>query len=733
MRIGNRIIKWLQANKKLLTILFAALLIFTSEVWQYRIARRNTLNNVERNTMQQLNVVNQVIRDRLSVFEMAADGISWGIEDNTDIPDSIPGYLVQLMKSCSDITSCAVCFVPYFYPSKGKLYEPVALRDQSGIIRTTQIAGPEHDYTTMPFYKYALERDSDYWSEPYINGADQKLVVSYSLVLHDNHRNAFGVLTIDVSLDWLNDLANQAYPPPSSFVAILSHEGEVVTCPKDKREYLFSLFQAEDKLHSAELKQLAQKLSQKTKGMMAVAADNGGKDLLFFEKIESEVNWIITVIGSEEEIFHSQYLSMRRRLLITFATLTLLGFIIWYSIRNINRLRIVNEEKSRIDSELRAAANIQQGMLPKKFPPFPERDDIDVYGVLHPAKEIGGDLYDFYIRDEKLFFCIGDVSGKGMPASLMMAVTRSMFRIVSAQENNPQHIIEQMNNLVNEMNELSLFVTFFVGVLDLPTGKLRYCNAGHDAPLIMTKEVNKLNVLANLPVGVMSGILYMGQEIELDSETILFLYTDGLVEAKNRKREMFRERRMIDIAKEFITTDQTELKYLTDQMVTEVKKFTGNIPQFDDITMLAVKYKRIVHKEILCSSIVLKNDIQQLPILKTFIDDIIEKLKINRSLAMKLNLALEEAVVNVMEYAYMPKTEGEIEVSAHVDETQIKFIITDYGMAFDPTLKNEVDTTLTVEDRPIGGLGIHLVRQYMDSINYERADNKNILTLIKHI
>ena len=131
MRIGNRIIKWLQANKKLLTILFAALLIFTSEVWQYRIARRNTLNNVERNTMQQLNVVNQVIRDRLSVFEMAADGISWGIEDNTDIPDSIPRYLVQLMKSCSNITSCAVCFVPYFYPSKGKLYEPVALKDQS--------------------------------------------------------------------------------------------------------------------------------------------------------------------------------------------------------------------------------------------------------------------------------------------------------------------------------------------------------------------------------------------------------------------------------------------------------------------------------------------------------------------------------------------------------------------------------------------------------------------------
>ena len=347
---------------------------------------------------------------------------------------------------------------------------------------------------------------------------------------------------------------------------------------------------------------------------MTVAADNEEKSLLFFEKIESETNWIITVIGSEEEIFHSQYLSMRRRLLITFVTLTLLGFIIWYSIRNINRLRIVNEEKSRIDSELRAAANIQQGMLPKKFPPFPERDDIDVYGVLHPAKEIGGDLYDFYIRDEKLFFCIGDVSGKGMPASLMMAVTRSMFRIVSAQENNPQHIIEQMNNLVNEMNELSLFVTLFVGVLDLPTGKLRYCNAGHDAPLIMTKEVNKLNVLANLPVGVMSGILYMGQEIELDSETILFLYTDGLVEAKNGKREMFRERRMIYIAKEFITTDQTQLKHLTDQMVTEVKKFTGNIPQFDDLTMLAVKYKRIVHKEILCCSLVLKNDIQQLPL-----------------------------------------------------------------------------------------------------------------------
>ncbi|MBO7661294.1 MAG: serine/threonine-protein phosphatase, partial [Bacteroidaceae bacterium] len=174
------------------------------------------------------------------------------------------------------------------------------------------------------------------------------------------------------------------------------------------------------------------------------------------------------------------------------------------------------------------AQNIQMSMLPKTYPPYPERNDIEIYGSLTPAKGVGGDLYDFFIRDEKLFFCIGDVSGKGVPASLVMAVTRTLFRNIATHNVEPSHIVETMNMNICEGNDNNMFVTMFVGVLDLATGHLCYCNAGHDAPYIQTAQ---LPCNPNLPVGVMSEWKFTEQETTLNSNTMIFLYTDGLTEA----------------------------------------------------------------------------------------------------------------------------------------------------------------------------------------------------------
>ena len=515
--IGNKVKNWMLVNTNLCIILIAALLILTGEVWQYRVARENAINDVERITMQELNRASQAICDKLSILEMAADCTSWGIEDHADKHDSIPRFLIQLMESCEDINACAVCFEPYYHKSFGKLYEPVAKKDEKGKISTSQIAGPQHDYTQMAFYIKAMECDSDYWSEPYISGADNRTVVSYSMTLHDKNNKAFGTLVLDVSLDWLSKIANQAYTLPSSFVTILSRKGHVIACPKDRRKDLFTWFGNEKQNDLINIHQIIGNLAEDGSGKMEFISPEGEKNVIFFEDVNGESDWIIAVTGSEEEIYQKLYKDMQRRLIITFASILLLVLIIWNSVRNINNLRVANEEKARIDTELRTAAKIQQGMLPKNNTSLQNRDDIDVYGLLLPAKEVGGDLYDFFVKHEKLYFCIGDVSGKGMPASLMM-------------------------------NELSLFVTLFVGVLDLPTGQLRYCNAGHDAPLLIHNDIQKLDVLANLPVGVMPHIIYIGQEILLDSDTMIFLYTDGLVEAKNIKREMFRENRMIKVA-----------------------------------------------------------------------------------------------------------------------------------------------------------------------------------------
>lgn len=731
--VGNKVKNWMLVNTNLCIILIAALFILIGEVWQYRVARRNAINNVERITLQELNRASQAICDKLSVLEMAADCTSWGIEDHADERDSIPRFLVQLMESCEDIKSCAICFEPYYHSKQRRLYEPVATKDKNGKIITLQIAGPEHDYTEMAFYKNAIACDSDYWSKPYTSGADNRTVTSYSIVLHDKNNKAFGALVLDVSLDWLSNIANQAYTLPSSFVALFSRNGHVIACPNERREDLFSWFGDENQKDFIKIDQIIGNLSEDGNGKMDFTTPEGEKNLIFFADVNGESDWIIAVIGSEEEIYHKLYKDMQRRLVITFASILLLVLIIWHSVRNINNLRIANEEKARIDSELHTAAKIQQGMLPKNNSLIRNRDDIDIYGLLLPAKEVGGDLYDFYTKDEKLYFCIGDVSGKGMPASLMMAVTRSMFRIISAHENSPQRIVELMNNLVNEMNELSLFVTLFVGVLDLPTGILKYCNAGHDAPLLINKDIKKLDVLANLPVGVMPEILYIGQEIVLEPDTMLFLYTDGLVEAKNSKREMFRESRMIKVAEQLLADGNTQPKSFTDIMTDEVKKFVGEAPQFDDLTTLAIRYAKPTRTKVLDSYIVLKNDIKQLPCLQSFINNIIEKLHLKQSIAMQLNLALEESVLKIINHAYSPNTEGNIEISAEADNVQLKFTIVDCGAAFNPTMNKDSDTALDTEEPHIDGLETHLVHKYMNSVTYERTNDKNILTLIKHI
>ena len=398
-----------------------------------------------------------------------------------------------------------------------------------------------------------------------------------------------------------------------------------------------------------------------------------------------------------------------------------------------DELKQVNEQKGRIERELQIASNIQKSMLPKIFPPYPERDDIDIYGQQTPAKAVGGDLFDFYIRDEKLFFCIGDVSGKGIPASLVMAVARSLFRTLSMHEPHPDRIITQMNDRMSEDNELNMFVTLFIGVLDLPTGRLRYCNAGHNAPLLLNQADNlKQKVFlpcdSNLPIGIMGGWKFTQQETNIVPGTTLFLYTDGLTEAENIEHELFGEERMINAV-----PFAFDSKEIIDSVTEAVQAFTGDAEQSDDLTMLTICYIKPDHHQRFQQELMLTNDVDQVPQLNEFVDTVCEAVGFDMATTMQMNLAMEEAVVNVMNYAYPQGTTGDIHIVAAANDKRLKFVISDSGMPFDPTMRKEVDTTLSAEERPIGGLGIHLITQLMDSINYERRDNKNVLTLRKKL
>ncbi len=215
---------------------------------------------------------------------------------------------------------------------------------------------------------------------------------------------------------------------------------------------------------------------------------------------------------------------------------------------------------------------------------------MQLFASLTPAKQVGGDLFDFYIRDGKLFFCIGDVSGKGVPASLFMTVTRSMFRTVSAHNSSPDYIVSVLNESMAEINELNMFVTLFVGVLDLSTGLMRYCNAGHDAPLLVGMGVGELPVDSNIPVGFMPGWTFTTQEAVIYQGTTIFLFTDGLTEAENAEHDQFQMDRINEVAERVLAEHKQDPKTFIAMMTDAVHEFVGDAEQSDDLTMFAIQF-----------------------------------------------------------------------------------------------------------------------------------------------
>ena len=255
----------------------------------------------------------------------------------------------------------------------------------------------------------------------------------------------------------------------------------------------------------------------------------------------------------------------------------------------VEELKSTTMAKASIENELKIAHDIQMSMLPKTYPAFPERHDIDIYGQVMPAKAVGGDLYDFLIRDEKLFFCIGDVSGKGVPASLVMAVSRSLFRNIAAHTAEPQLMVKGINESLSERNETNMFVTLFVGVLNLQTFTLDYCNAGHDSPVMIADgEATMLPCDSNIPAGVMSGWEFTRQQTQMTAGSTIFLYTDGLNEAEDSRHQQFGMTRVVQTAK----TAEDAPRQLIDSMTEAVRQFVGQAEQSDDLTMLAIQVKQ---------------------------------------------------------------------------------------------------------------------------------------------
>lgn len=423
--------------------------------------------------------------------------------------------------------------------------------------------------------------------------------------------------------------------------------------------------------------------------------------------------------------------------LLILVDLLLLGLIFWSAVRLFQSLRKSEESEARIMSELRVAGDIQRGLLQDAFP---VRDDIACFATLTPARQVGGDLYDYHLRDEKFFFCIGDVSGKGVPASLMMAVVSSAFRTLTDRQSKPEQIVSSMNKIVIASNSKDMFVTLFLGVLDLPTGRLRFCNAGQGSPLLFVKgddekseRFESIEVISNLPIGVLDNFVFKEQEIQLPDEASILLYTDGLTEARNAKGDQYTEQRVLEVAQKIAQSDNLTPQNIISTMKSEVCHFTGATEISDDLTMLALQYRKPQYSFDRMRSVTLPCDIKHIPELNAFVQDVAKDAGMEGTRIKDLQLAAEELVVNAMSYAYPIGRTGDVLVEAFWDDKMVRLRITDKGKPFDPTALPEADINLPAEERNVGGLGVHLVRMLTDSINYERIDEMNVLTISKLI
>ena len=726
--------KKLTTGKELLIIIIAAILIELVSAAQYYSTYRMLEKQLEERAENELTFKAILVRNTLNSAEDVLKNHLWDIKRNLCLPDSMFGSVERLVSVNRHVRGGFMAYVPDFFAEKGRLFEPYALVTADGI-SVSQIGGEAHDYTERPFYQMAIASDGGIWVDPYedAEGA-HAFVTSYAVAVPDADGKTAGVAGVDMSLDWLSDTLNSRHIFPSSFNLLLTEAGIPIALPPTDRvsaqtsDYIVRL--VNDGTFS-------RTKSRSGRSTLVRFKSDGKKGTLFYANMRGKPHWQIAVVCHDDEVYGELKALRVHILLLILLAVGILLFIIRRFMQSENRLKEKTMEQERMAGELSIASGIQQALLPSDDEALANTEDLSIKGLQIPAKAVGGDLYNAFVRDDKLFFCIGDVSGKGVPAALVMAIVQSMFRTVAARETNPANIMTQLNETVCRNNKENFFVTLFAGVLDLPSGRLRFCNAGHDAPFIIREpdretspaDCRMMQVTPNLPVGVFDDTAYEMQETHIEKGSAVFLYTDGLTEARNAQRKQFRKDRLQQV---LAGSRTTEPRVLVEKAVDALNRFTEGTEQADDLTILSFRYTpREAESLILDEHLTLENDVRQVEQLSTFVKTVTDRLGIGKPLAGQLRLAVEEAVVNVMQYAYPAGRTGTVSVRAASDGRRLKFTVTDSGIPFNPTGVQTADTTLPAEERPVGGLGILLVRKLMDSINYERIDGKNVLTLRK--
>ena len=577
----------------------------------------------------------------LSPITKIANNYKWIIENEHLSSDSIFGITRKIMGNNPEIVGCAIAYEPFFFKEKGKYFAPYSCSEK-GNIKTFQLGNAEYEYFVMDWYQIPASIQKPYWSEPYFDsGGANTLITTFSIPfykIHGKEKTFAGVITIDVALDWLTDIVSSVKILKTGYASVLSRNGTFVTHPKKELMMNQTIFSYASEMNNPELRTIGREM-QKGKTGFVSSMLMGVERVLYYTPLPSS-NWTLVVVFPKSEMFLPL-----RKISITLIFLVAIGLILLTYIVSkivskqispleifaksarevangnfnnklpdikskdemkhlhdsfehmqkdlstyIEHLKSTTSAKEKIESELWIAREIQMGMIPKIFPPFPNLSEIDLYATLQPAKEVGGDLYDFFLIDDKhLCFAIGDVSGKGVPASLFMAVTRTLLRSLAPNQLSTEVIVNALNKSLSAGNESNMFVTFFLGILDVENGILKYSNAGHNPPLLIHPGgvTEFFELTKDIPVGLFDDFDYGEKVLKLSKNDKLFLYTDGVTEAEDAEEKLYSDQKLIDCVRAHFESQPRDLIHFVEE---DIALHVKDNQQSDDLTMLSIVY-----------------------------------------------------------------------------------------------------------------------------------------------
>ena len=595
-------------------------------------------------------IENESIEKMLHDVQVAVHNSIDEVAEDMSQPDSVFAALTsKLQLNPQGILGFGVGFVPNYYPEKGVWFEPYAMW-LDGRIFTIQNGSADHDYFTHEWYVEGKKHDEGYWSNGYYfeMGGERVLICTYAKPFYDETGRMAGVYAGDLSLDMLHDyllskdlkanteglikVPRKLEGNPRQWVrsVIVDKKGYFISHPDKGRILRDNFYKGIGQKTDTIADRVVSEMMAGKKGSAELVVD-GEPSTVFYSPLE-KTGWSLVVILPKMRYYIVVFGSC---ILLSLCLLTglLAVYIICrvtirrstrplqilassadevakgnfyaplpdirhqdeigllrdsfgnmqHSLRQyIEELKTTTAQKTAIESELSIARDIQNSMIPCDFPHL---EGLEMYGSMTPAKEVGGDLYEFLVRDNYLYFCIGDVAGKGVPAALVMTNTCGAFHLLAESESEPIRIVSRMNDMLSRDNSMTIFVTFFAGVLDLNTGHLRYCNAGHIAPLVDGKP---LPVESNLPIGAIPDWKYTTQEADIAPGSTIFLYTDGLDEAENAECQRFGKKRILEV----MQTASQQPRPLVERMTQAVGEFVGDTEQSDDLTMLAIQWKK---------------------------------------------------------------------------------------------------------------------------------------------